>query len=112
MDAVPAVPFEIEVEDLRRMFDSAAALTVLDIREPHEISVCAIGDSLDIPMNQVPHHLEKLPTENPLVVICHHGIRSLRVMAWLRENGFGNAISLRGGINAWAQRVDPAMATY
>jgi len=112
MDAVAAVPFEIEVEDLHRMINTEAELTVLDIREPHEKSVCTLDGSLDIPMNQVPDHIEKLPTENPLVVICHHGMRSMRVMAWLRENGFGNATSLRGGINAWAQRVDPAMATY
>ncbi|HCN79444.1 MAG TPA: hypothetical protein DIT13_19955, partial [Verrucomicrobiales bacterium] len=47
-----------------------------------------------------------------LIIYCHHGMRSQRAAAWLRQHGFRNAQSMRGGIDAWADLIDPAMPRY
>lgn len=105
-------PAEIDVEALAGMRRSARPHRILDVREPWEVAVCSFADSLSIPMAQLPASLARVPREEDLIVVCHYGIRSLRVMAWLRENGFHRATSLQGGIDAWARRIDPSMATY
>lgn len=106
------MPFEIDVDTLDQMSRSGVPHKILDVREPWEVQVCAFDDSIHIPMRQLPTSLETLPDDENLVVICHHGVRSLQVMAWLRSNGFNQVSSLRGGINAWAREVAPEMATY
>ena len=103
---------EITVGELDGMRRAGAALTILDVRNPPEIAICAIADSTNIPMHEVPANLDRLPGEGALVVICHSGMRSYQVTAWLRQNGFANAVNLRGGIDAWAREIDPAMAVY
>jgi len=85
---------------------------VLDVREPWETAVCALPDSLLVPMGRVPTHLEALPRDRPLVVLCHHGIRSAHVVAWLRAQGMDNAVNLAGGIDDWARRIEPEMRRY
>ena len=85
---------------------------VLDVREAWETALCAFDESLRIPMTQIPGRVAELPRDGTLVVLCHHGHRSLQVAAWLRERGFGGATSLSGGIEAWASGFDPRMAHY
>jgi len=103
---------EIDAETLHRLRQQGEAITVLDVREPQEVAICALADSLHIPMNQVPGHLERLPTEGRVVVLCHHGIRSMQVTRFLHHMGHTNVQNLAGGIDAWARDVDPAMARY
>lgn len=102
----------ISVQRLAEMRQAAEIHTLLDIREAEEVSTCAIGDSLHIPMNDLPGRLESLPKEAPLVVMCHLGGRSAQVTQWLRQNGYDNAVNLDGGIAAWAAEIDPSMARY
>jgi len=85
----------------------------IDVREPWEFEVARIDGSLLMPMGDVPAraHQELDPDEH-LVVLCHHGQRSLNVTAWLRNQGFENTQSLRGGIDAWSAEVDPTIARY
>jgi rhodanese-related sulfurtransferase len=85
----------------------------IDVREPWEFEAACIAGSLLIPMGDVPAraHQELDPDEH-LVVLCHHGQRSLNVTAWLRNQGFENTQSLRGGIEAWSAEVDPTVARY
>ena len=103
---------DIGVHQLAEMRNDGATHTVLDIREPEELAVCIIDGSITIPMQQVPNHLEGLPRENPLIVVCHHGMRSAMVTQFLRKNGFDNAWNLSGGIDAWARHVEPDMRRY
>ncbi len=105
-------PSEIAVEELARILQEGGACDVLDVRENWERDICEIPESRHIPMGQIPGKFAEIPVGRPVVVVCHHGIRSARVTAWLRAQGFENAVNLTGGIDAWARRVDPGMATY
>ena len=86
---------------------------LIDVREPWEFSAAHIEGSVLIPMGDVPARAhQELDPDERLVVICHHGQRSLNVTAWLRNQGFEQAQSLRGGIDAWASEVDPTVGRY
>ena len=102
----------ITVQRLAEMKANNEPHTLLDIRENSEVEICAIEGSLLIPMNTLPDNLDKLPKDEPLVVMCHIGGRSVQVAYWLSENGFANVLNLEGGITAWAQIIDTEMAQY
>jgi len=85
----------------------------IDVREPWEFSAAHIPGSVLIPMGDVPARaLQELDPDDRLVILCHHGQRSLNVTAWLRNQGFEQAQSLRGGIDAWASLIDPSVGRY
>jgi rhodanese-related sulfurtransferase len=105
-------PREIDVTALADLRRDEAAHAVLDIREPWEVDICAIAGSLFVPMQQIPRRLDALPRGQPLVVLCHHGMRSAMVTDYLRQNGFANACNLVGGIDAWARVIDIGMPRY
>lgn len=86
---------------------------LIDVREPWEFEAAQIPGSVLIPMGEVPAraHQELNPDER-LVILCHHGQRSLHVAGWLRNQGYEQAQSLRGGINAWAMEVDMSVGRY
>jgi len=102
----------ITVQKLHDMRINNERHTLLDIREVHELEVCSIDGSIDIPMNTLPENIYKLPKTEPLVVMCHIGGRSAQVVTWLIHNGYDNALNLEGGISAWAQVIDTEMAQY
>ena len=89
---------------------------LLDVREPHEFAHAAIrvpgATTLHIPMGQVPQRLAELPRTQPILCICHHGMRSAQVVAFLEHVGYDPVYNLAGGIDAWSQRVDPAVPRY
>ncbi len=114
MSATP-LPFEIAVDELARRRDISVedqALAVLDVREPWEVEICRLPDSINIPLALLPGQLGTLPRHGTLVVLCHHGMRSEQAAHWLRANGVANAVNLTGGIDAWARLVDPSMRIY
>jgi rhodanese-related sulfurtransferase len=98
--------------------DTAALLKdgkvrLIDVREPWEFATAKIDGSVLIPMGDVPARAhQELDPDERLVVVCHHGSRSLNVTVWLRNQGFENAQSLRGGIEAWSAEVDPKVPRY
>ena len=112
MMADAEIPFAIDVQTLQSWRGESGAIATLDVREPWERDICALPDSLAIPLGQLPKHVEALPRDRPLVVICHHGGRSAQATHWLRAQGFEQAINLDGGIHAWAQHIDPTMKVY
>ena len=85
---------------------------LLDVREPWEFETCHIDGALTMPMNTIPGKLSELDAEQPIVCICHHGARSMQVANFLAEAGLTRVYNLSGGIAAWAEEVDPAMARY
>jgi len=112
---MPEVPLEISVTD------TAAALhatdsrpLLLDCRTPDEYATAKIAGAVLIPMQELPDRVGELAAHRatPLIVHCHHGMRSLRVAKWLRDQGFSLAQSMRGGIDAWTDEVDPSVPKY
>ncbi|HEX5476315.1 MAG TPA: rhodanese-like domain-containing protein [Burkholderiales bacterium] len=85
---------------------------LLDVREPWEFETCSIAGSRHIPMGEIPGRYGEVDAQTDLVVICHHGGRSLQVAAFLEKNGYARVHNLSGGVHAWAQSVDPAMPVY
>ncbi len=86
---------------------------LVDVRELWEFDATHIEGSLHMPMGQVPNRaLTELKTGERLIVLCHHGVRSLRVTEWLRKQGFDQAQSLAGGIEAWSLEIDPEVPRY
>lgn len=98
--------------ELLALKQSQPELILLDVREDVEIAICQLSGSLHIPMNLIPLKHNELPDDVPIVVYCHHGIRSLNVARYLEHLGFENLYNLSGGIDAWAQSVEPDMARY
>ncbi len=105
-------PFEIGVEQLKAWLDQGHDIHIVDVREPHEHAICRIDGSRLVPMRQIPQQIDELDRETLTVVHCHHGPRSAQVVAFLRQQGFGRATNLGGGINAWSLRVDPDVPRY
>jgi len=111
---------ELSPAVVRDRLDAGEVLTLLDVREPRERAFCAIAVpstafDLHIPMRQVPAHLEDLQaaaSRGPLVVYCHHGVRSMTVAEWLVDRGVRGLVKLQGGIDAWSLEADSSVPRY
>lgn len=90
--------------------------TLLDVREPWEVELASVQvDGLTvrhIPMGQVPARLGELDPSQTVVCLCHHGMRSAQVVAFLERQGFDAVYNLAGGIDAWSSTVDPRVPRY
>ena len=109
------LPLEISPQDVKRRIDAGEKLHLIDVREPHEFAQARIEGGELIPMRAVPAELQSLEgraDEAPLIVYCHHGVRSLNVVNWLRQQGLEACQSMAGGIDAWSSMVDPAVPRY
>jgi adenylyltransferase/sulfurtransferase len=108
-------PLEVSVQDVLQRLSAGEKLHLIDVREPHEFAIAKIEGASLVPMRQVPGELPELTTradEAPLIVFCHHGMRSLNVVNWLREQGVENCASMAGGIDAWSTQADPSVPRY
>jgi rhodanese-related sulfurtransferase len=107
--------FEIAPAEVKRRLDAGEKLHLIDVREPNEFAMARIEGTELIPMRQVPGELQMLEAradEAPLIVFCHHGVRSLNVVNWLRGQGVEACQSMAGGIDAWSLGVDPSVPRY
>jgi rhodanese-related sulfurtransferase len=88
-------------------------IKLIDVREPWELATASIPGSVAMPMGDVPSRAhQELDPEERLVVLCHSGIRSMNVTVWLRNQGFEQVQSMRGGIDAWSVEIDPKIPRY
>jgi rhodanese-related sulfurtransferase len=95
--------------------DSGEKLAWIDVREPVEHALARIEGADLIPMRSVPGELQSLEARaggSTLIVFCHHGVRSLNVVHWLRDQGVEACQSMAGGIDAWSVTVDPSVPRY
>ena len=107
------LPFEISATEVKRRLDAGEAIALIDVREPDEHQVCRIDGARLIPMRSVPQQLENLEeTVGLMVVFCHHGVRSLKVVEWLRDQGLSECQSMAGGIDSWSRLVDATVPRY
>ena len=108
-----SAPLEISPEDLHCRLRAGEDLQLIDVREDMEFDYCHLPGSLLLPLDELPRRAAEIRTEGPVVVICHHGVRSAHALGYLRQRlGLTNVLNLRGGVDAWALRVDPAFPTY
>ena len=102
---------EITVEELKRRQDAGDDLFILDVREPHEYQISNLGGHL-IPLGDLPKRVHELDSSREIVAHCKMGGRSAKAVDFLRQAGFTKVKNLQGGINAWAEKVDPRMPKY
>lgn len=107
--------YEVSNGELRDLLASGRSESdvLLDVREPWEFEEARIEGSVLMPMTEIHSRaLQELNPEARIIAICHHGVRSMSIAAWLREQGFERAQSLRGGIDAWSAEIDPSIPRY
>lgn len=98
--------------EVNNRIESGESLVIIDVREPFELEICRLDYAMHIPMQQIPTNLEQVPKDKPLVIMCHHGVRSMRVVNYLLSQGISNVHNLDGGIDRWAKEVDNKMNKY
>lgn len=104
---------EISPAEVKAKQDRGEALRLIDVREPGEFAICRIEGAELIPMQSIPQRINDLDNDGPpLIVFCHHGVRSLSVVAWLRRQGVENCVSMSGGIDEWSRSIDPSVPRY
>jgi glyoxylase-like metal-dependent hydrolase (beta-lactamase superfamily II)/rhodanese-related sulfurtransferase len=102
---------QITVEQLKAKLDKGDRPFILDVREASEFRTANIGGTL-IPINEIPKRFAELDPKQEIVVHCHHGGRSQRVVEFLYDKGFSNVRNLVGGIDAWSVKIDPKVPRY
>ena len=106
--------YEIAPAEAEKQLSSKQAV-LLDVREPEEFAVAHLKNSVLMPMQTIPpqlQRLEQMADENTVLVLCHHGVRSLQVVAWLRGQGIENCYSVTGGIDRWSRELDSSVPRY
>ena len=106
---------ETSTREVKARLDAGEKLRLIDVREPFEFELARINDAVLIPMRTVPGELQKLDAiadDETLIVYCHHGVRSLSVVNWLREQGVEDCQSMSGGIDQWSWEIDNAVPRY
>ncbi len=115
MLALETSPREVKARRDRANLDGGEKIRLIDVREPFEFQQARIEGAELIPMNTVPAELQRLDAiadDETLIVYCHHGVRSLNVVNWLREQGVEACQSMSGGIDRWSWEIDPAVPRY
>ncbi len=114
----PDYPFqhdwEVTPREVKRMMDSGDAPVLIDCRTEAEREIAGIEGSVHVPMAELSSRLAEIRAweDETVVVFCHHGARSLRVTAALRESGFSDVRSMAGGIHLWSTDIDPSVPIY
>ncbi len=103
---------ELTVEDLKAMRERGDAFVLVDVRESHEWPISDLPDSVKIPLGTLPQSLGKLSKDDDIVVYCRSGARSANAVQFLVRAGYGKARNLAGGINRWAEVIDPSLPKY
>lgn len=103
---------EITPKRLKEMLDAKHELLLIDVRQPWEFKVCHISGSKNIPLGELDQNFDQLPNEVDIVTICHHGMRSKQAAHLLQSCGYDRVINLQGGVDTWAQEIEPTMERY
>lgn len=104
--------YEIPPRELQQLLASAQPPILLDVREDWERREFALAGSVHIPYDEISERLDELDPAAHIVAYCHVGVRSIEVAVWLRVHGYARVQSLRGGIDRWAQEIDPSLPRY
>lgn len=110
----PASALEVTAAQAAALLTGPAAPVLIDCREEDEFAICKIAGATLVPLAAIPTRIPSLlgTTDTPAIIYCHHGMRSMRAVTYLRGHGYTHVFSLRGGINAWSEDIDPAVPVY
>jgi sulfur-carrier protein adenylyltransferase/sulfurtransferase len=103
---------EVNAAELKKIIDSGKPITLLDVREPHEWEINRIEPARLTPLSQFESFIPQLNPDDDIYLYCYKGKRSMTALQQLKEKGFKHLHSLSGGIDRWAEEVDPKMARY
>ncbi len=99
-------------EAFLRLWPQAPEMVLIDVRERWEWEIVHIENSQLIPLGQLPARFPTLAKEQPLALLCHHGMRSLQAAYFLQSQGFDKLINIQGGIDAWSLTADRQLPRY
>ncbi|MDE0849208.1 MAG: rhodanese-like domain-containing protein, partial [Nitrospinaceae bacterium] len=115
-DSTADAEMEIGVEQVKQMLDAKHAFKLIDVREPSEYQICKIAEATLIPLGDIeakdPAKLNGLNQDEEIVLHCKAGVRSMKALKALKEMGFSNLKSMRGGINEWSEKIDSSVPLY
>lgn len=107
---------EVQPEELQQLLNSDASVAIIDVRQPEELLLSRLPDAISLPLMNLPHNLsridELIQSFDYCVVLCRVGIRSAQAIEYLESQGLRGCVNLSGGINAYAQKVDPNLNVY
>jgi rhodanese-related sulfurtransferase len=105
---------QISVTDVKAKLDAGEAVLLLDVRQPEEYELAHLAGCKLIPLGELPSRVGEVEagTDQPIIVYCHHGVRSLHAAMFLKHQGFTNVSSMSGGIEAWSLQIDPSVRRY
>lgn len=109
------VPLELSPQEVQSRLAAGDRLVWVDVREPEEFAITRIEGAQLLPMQWVSvgfQRLQGLAEQACVMILCHHGVRSLQVVSWLRQQGLDNCFSLAGGIDRWSREIDPTVVRY
>lgn len=102
---------EIDNKKIEKWMKEERPFHFLDVRRDEEVELCSLG-GIHIPLHELEGRYQELPRDKkPIIIYCHHGVRSLYATQFLKLHGY-DALSLRGGIDAWSLEIDPNVPRY
>ncbi len=104
--------WDIEPLEVLRRLQAGEPVQLVDVRDPVELQISSLPGALHIPLSHLPQRVGELDDSKPIILFCRTGVRSVRALRLLAAQGFTNLYSLKGGINAWAEQIDPSMYRY
>jgi adenylyltransferase/sulfurtransferase len=102
----------MSVEEANARMQTGGELELLDVRESHEQRIARIAGAISVPLTELPARLHELDSSKTYVIACHQGLRSIEAYYLMHKAGFRRLKILEGGVDAWAQKIDPTMARY
>lgn len=105
---------EIDCQTVQQKLDSGEEFLLLDCREQDEHTLVNLPQATLLPMSEIQNRVTELESHktSEIIVYCHHGMRSLQVAQWLKNQGYENTVSMAGGIDRWAVQIDDSLARY
>jgi sulfur-carrier protein adenylyltransferase/sulfurtransferase len=103
---------EITVDELKSRLDAGEQILIVDVRNPEEFQICRIPGSVLLPLPELGRRFGELDAAKEIILHCKSGMRSQKAQQFLREKGYQKTLNLKGGILAWADRVDRSMPKY
>jgi len=104
---------EISATELKQRMDRGDDIQIIDVREPDEVAIARIPNTIHIPLGQIINRMSEIDSEKETIVHCKMGGRSARAIDALKRSGFtGELVNLKGGIISWSNEVDPSVPRY